>query len=171
METRKFTTTDLVKLTGYTRHKLRSFLNVLPGFAAIPGAERFATNYTHLDLIVVSICCALEESFQLRREAIALLVPEIRKTLSEPRTLASDAILVLTINPLCVRYIDGPSDVREGTLLPLTKILDNVDFYSFGPLTREISRQRNLDLGLHPIFSTPSKKVSNGTQNLMGSSK
>lgn len=171
METRKFTTTDLVKLTGYTRHKLRGFLNVLPGFAATPGAERFATNYTHLDLIVVSICCALEECFQLRREAIAWLVPEIRKTLSEPRTLASDAILVLTIKPLCVKYIDGPSEVREGTVLPLTKILDSVDFYLFGPLTREVNRQQQLNLGLHPVFSTPSKKVSNGTQNLMGSSK
>lgn len=171
MEERKYTTNDLVKLTGFTRHKLRGFLKVLPGFADGSGAARFATNYTRLDLIVGSICCALEERFQLRREAIALLVQEIRKTLSEPRSLASDAILVITINPLDVRYIDGPSEVREGTLLPITEILDKVDYYLLGEVSGKNRNQRNLDLGLHPVFSTPFKKLSNGTQNQMESNK
>lgn len=161
---RRITSADLVEVTGFSRHRLRGFLKELPGYSDRVGTERVAREYSRQDLAVIAVCCELEECYGLRREAIAQLVPDLRKELGVPRAVAKDAFLILTTNPPCVRYIDGILDVRVGTVLSLNAILNRIDIYLLGEQVAEADSQRSLDLGPVPIVATRPSQASNNNQ-------
>jgi hypothetical protein len=163
MSSRRITSTDLVEVTGFSRHRLRSFLKDLPGYSDKQVTARVAREYNRQELTVIAVCCELEDRYGLRREVIAQLVPEIRKALGLPRSVATDALLVVVLNPPIAYYVDGISDVRRGTVLPLNDILNRIDAYLLGDRAVDLNGQRDLDLGLLPIVTTRRLKVANSS--------
>lgn len=163
MSSRRITTADLVGVTGFSRHRLRSFLKDFPDYADKQIAPRVAREYSRQDFAVIVICCALEEYYGWRRDAIAVLAAEVRKAVGVPRALAADALLIVTPNPPSVRYVDGLADVREGTVLPLSEILNRIDVYLLGDHATELRGQRDLDFRpvrlLNTEFSNTSKSA------------
>jgi hypothetical protein len=118
----------------------------LPGYSIRGSAERIAREYTRHDLMVIAVCCELENRCGLRRDAIAKLVPEIRRAMIGPRSVSDEARLVVVPDLVSVQYIDGPSSVLQGTVLPLEGIFRRVDQYLLGDQL-DADDQRNLDLG------------------------
>jgi hypothetical protein len=171
MVPRRITSADLVEVTGFSRHRLRGFLKDLPEYSGKQGIERSAREYSRQDLTVIAVCCELEDRYRMRRDAIAQLVFEVRKVLSEPRSVTTDAFLIVIPNPPSARYIDGASDVREGTVLPLSNILNRVDSYLLGDQLVETGGQRNLDLGPVPILKTRLSEVTNNNRQRRTGSK
>nr|MDP2190010.1 hypothetical protein [Rhodoferax sp.] len=171
MTPRRITSVDLVEVTGFSRHRLRSFLKDLPGYSEKQGTERVAREYSRQDLTVIAVCCELEDRYRMRRDAIVQLVLEVRKALSEPRSVTTDALLIVIPNPPSARYVDGASDVRDGTVLPLSNILNRVDSYLLGDQLVETGGQRNLDLGPVPILTTRLSKVTNNNHQRRTGSK
>lgn len=169
MSSRRITSTDLVEVTGFSRHRLRSFLKDLPGYSDKQVTARVAREYSRQELTVIAVCCELEECYGFRREVIAQLAPEIRKALGMPRSVATDALLVVVLNPPGAYYVDGISDVRKGTVLPLSDILNRIDTYLLGDQAVELNGQRNLDLGLLPVMTTRRPKVTINSQQRSGS--
>lgn len=169
MSSRRITSTDLVKVTGFSRHRLRSFLKDLPGYSEKQVTARVAREYSRQDIVVIAVCCELEGRYGLRREVIAQLVPEIREALGMPRSVATDALLVVVPSPPSAHYVDGISNVRKGTVLPLNDILNRIDAYLLGDQATEVDGQRNLDLGLLPIVTARLPKVSSNYQQRPGS--
>lgn len=169
MSHRRITSTDLVEVTGFSRHRLRSFLKDLPGYSAKQVTARIAREYSRQDLTVIAVCCELEGHYGLRREFIAQLVPDIRKALGMLRPVATDALLVVVLSPPSAHFVDGISDLRKGTVLPLSDILNRIDSYLLGDQAVEVNGQRNLDLGLLPIVTTRLPGVSNSYQQQPGS--
>ena len=159
MNPRRITSADLVGVTGFSRHRLRSFLKDLPEYADRQSTARVAHEYSRQDLAVIAICCVLQDRYGLRREAIAQLAPEIRRALCVPRAVATEALLIVIPTPPSARYVDGISDVREGTVLPLNDILNRVDVYLLGDQV-EADGQRNLDLGPVPVLAAGQSKMS-----------
>jgi hypothetical protein len=140
---RSITTGDLSGVTGYSRHRLRALLSVLPGYGGKAEGARIARKYSRQDLAVIAVCCELESRYGLHRDAIGRLVSDVRRALSGPKTLATaDTRLIVTLNPLSVRYVDGPSEVTAGLVVPLQAILRRID----GHLTIGASAQKELDL-------------------------
>lgn len=171
MTPRRITSADLVEVTGFSRHRLRSFLKDLPGYSEKQGIERVAKEYSRQDLTVIAVCCELEDRYRMRHDAIVRLVLEVRKALSEPRSVTTDALLIVIPNPPSARYVDGASDVREGTVLPLSNILNRVDSYLLGDQLMETGGQRNLDLGPVPILTTRLPNVTNNNHQRRTGSK
>ena len=175
MNSRRITSADLVGVTGFSRHRLRSFLKDIPEYADRQGTARVAREYSRQDLAVITICCVMEERYGIRREVIAQLVPEVRRVLGVPRVLATNAFLIVIPCPPSARYMDGISDVEEGTVIPLSDILNRVDIYLLGDQVAEPDGQRNLDLrpisiaraGV-PKLLKPAKQRKIGSQNAIG---
>ena len=63
-----------------------------------------------------------------------------------PRSVSDEARLVVVPDLVSVQYIDGPSSVLQGTVLPLEGIFRRVDQYLLGDQL-DADDQRNLDLG------------------------
>jgi len=170
MISRRITSADLVEVTGFSRHRLRSLMKDLPGYSDKQGAARVAREYSRQDLAVIAVCCELEDRYGLRRDAIAQLVSEVRRVLGVPRSVATDALLIVIPNPPSAQYVDGSSDVREGTVLPLKDILNKVDAYLLGDQLVEADGQRNLDLGpVSVVVDNPSPKLASNHQLPSGS--
>lgn len=161
MTSRRITTSDLVGVTGFSRHRLRGFLKDFPEYTDRRSAARVAREYSRQDFVVIVICCALEEYYGWRRDAVVALASEINKTVGVPRPLATDALLIVVPNPPSALYVNGIAEVREGTVLPLSEILNRIDVYLLGNQTSELHGQRSLNLEpvrlLKPDFSNASK--------------
>ena len=164
MSSRRITSTDLVEVTGFSRHRLRGFLKDLPEYSDKKVTARVAREYSRQELTIIAVCCELEDGYGLRREVIAQLVPEIRKALGLLRSVATDALLVVGLNPPSAHYVDGISNLRKGTVVPLSDILNRIDVYLLGDQAVGVDGQRNLDLGLLPIVTTRPTKVANNYQ-------
>jgi hypothetical protein len=161
MISRRITSADLVEVTGFSRHKLRSLLKDLPGYSDRDGLARIAREYTRHDLTVIAVCCELEERCGLRRDLISQLVPEIRKALAGPRSVAIDARLIVIPGPPSAQYVDGPFDGLQGTVLPLKDIFRRIDAHLLGDQAVEPDGQRTLDLGPVPIATVRGSQASN----------
>lgn len=141
----RITSADLVRVTGYSRHKLRSFLRELPGYDD-EGTERIAREYSIQDLIIIAVCCSLEQQCGLRRNAIAELVPEIRGALNGPRLVSPNASVSVSLHPLSAQYHDVEARIVSGTVLPLREIFEKINVYIGGALGSKDS-QLLLDFG------------------------
>lgn len=152
----RITSADLVAVTGYSRHKLRSLLHELPGFVADEKAARVAKEYSVQEMILVAICCRLEEKCGLRRDALALLEPEISKLLSTPRESSASAQLAVSLSPLSARYATEMQHGYTGTVLDLMPVFENIERYLM--IDREGSRELQQVLNFGPLPIAGSKK-------------
>lgn len=150
MISHRITSADLVKLTGYSRHKLRSLLAELPGFGEARGA-RVAREYSVQEMTVIAVCCGLEEQCGLRRDVIAELVLEMRKVLTLPREPNSDLRLVVSIRPVTVSCLREGDSAATGTILALSPILDSIDEYLMIDRGTSQEKQRSLEFAPHSI--------------------
>jgi len=157
----RITSADLVGITGYTRHKLRSLLRELPGFSNDSHGARVAREYSIQELILVAICCQLETQCGLRRDAIAVLEPELRKLLSTPRESTLSVRLALLLSPPSAFYIPDHQRKYTGTILDLVPILENIDRYLMSDQRGLRDIQRALIFGPHPVGCSSQKTVSN----------
>ena len=174
MISHRITSADLVGITGYTRHKLRSLLRELPGFADDSRTARVAREYSMQEMILVAICCQLEEQCGLRRDAIASLEPELRKLLSKPRKSTLSIHLAVSLNPPSASYIVDPNNRYTGTTLDLVPIVENIDRYLISDQRGYRELQKALDFGPHSVGHSSNKSAvtPNGhvTRNKHGTS-
>jgi hypothetical protein len=91
----------------------------------------------------------LEDQCGLRRDVIGSLVHEIRTALGAPRSVASNARLVVNAAgpTFGAQYIDSPSNVSQGTVLPLQAIIQRIDAHLGVGQLIEPDGQWQLDLG------------------------
>jgi len=156
MISHRITSADLVKLTGYSRHKLRSLLAELPGFVETRGA-RIAREYTVQEMAVIAVCCVLEEGCGLRRDVIVELVQEIRKVLGLPRESSSDLRMVVSIHPVAVLCLRDGEIAQTGTILELSPILDRIDEYLMVDRGTSQEKQRSLEFSPHSVGRSSGK--------------
>lgn len=143
----RITVADVAQVTGFSRHKLRGLLRELPTFEKRREKARVAREYSRQDVVILAVCCELEERYCLKREAIATLIEKLRQTLSVPRTVATDARLVIRLTPPEVQYVDGVVPVADGIVVPLQPIFQRIDGHLEPDSLRTVGDQRSLDLG------------------------
>lgn len=159
MISHRITSADLVGITGYTRHKLRSLLRELPGFADEIRTARVAREYSMQEVVLVAMCCQLEEHFGLRRDAIAALEPELRKLLSRPRESTQSVHLAVALHPPSASYVVDTTSRYTGTTLNLAPILENIDRYLMSDQRGYRDVQKALDFGPHPVGRSSNKSA------------
>jgi hypothetical protein len=171
MISRWITAADLSGVTGYSRHQLRGLLKDLPGYSGKAERARVARKYSRHDLVVIAVCCELESHYGLRRDAICRIVQEIQRALSGPKSVATDAKLVATINPPSAQYLDGRAEVSAGLVVPLQAILRRIDGYLSIDQPEE---ERPLDFRPVPVFEAKavgSIQAKKGRSNISSDSQ
>lgn len=123
----KFKASDVYKTAGCTRDQLRGLLQEIHWPNSSQPQRRVARTYSELEFLVLLIACELDQSFMLKRTAIAELSPLIYRELAMPRSLAISPRLAISIVPPSVRFLDGASEVESGLVIPLKKIFAQVD--------------------------------------------
>lgn len=159
MISHRITSADLVGITGYTRHKLRSLLRELHGFADDSRTARVAREYSMQEMMLVAICCHLEEKCGLRRDAIAALEHELRKLLSTPRESTPSIYLAVSLSPPSASYVVDSNSRYTGTTLDLVPILENIDRYLMSDQRGFRDIQQALDFGPHSVSRNSNKSV------------
>lgn len=165
MISRRITVADVSCLTGFSRHKLRGLLRELPSFDERAERARVAREYSPQDLAVLTVCCELESRYGLRRDAIGTLVEELRKAISGPRSVSSNARLIISVSPLSVKYVDDAENVAEGIALPLGGIFRRIDNHLTIDSKSEWGGQRNLDLDPVIVVSDRSRQLDTHDTN------
>lgn len=127
MISRTITRADIASVTGFSRDKLKGLFRELPGFNEPAEQARVAREYSRHDLIVLAVCCYLDERFGLKRAVIGQLISGIQQALLGPRTVASQAHLVINVPALTVQYIEKVGPISEGLVFPLRDIFKRVD--------------------------------------------
>lgn len=144
MLSRRITFADLAAVGRLDRHRLRNLLKDIPEFATRPAAQRVASEYSRIDLMVVAVLCELER-MGLRKDAIARWVTPIQRALGGPRHAIARQ-LILKCDP-CEAAIDEPPPMQGAWLiLDLQTVLGRVDDYCNGEAGQRDS-QRDLEYG------------------------
>lgn len=131
----------------------------LPGFADDSRTARVAREFSMQEMILVAICCNLEEQCGLRRDVVALLEPELRKLLSTPRESTQRAQLAVSLNPPSALYIVDSKFQYTGIFLDLAPILEKIDRYLMSDQRGVRDIQQALDFGPHPVGRSSKKSV------------
>lgn len=129
MKSRRLTASDLCNVSEYSRHQMRGLLAQLPEFADRAVEAKVAAEFTPHDLLVITVCCRLEQHFGLKRQTVASLAGPLAKSLTGPRPLAYGARLVLGFAPPSARYVETAGNVDEGLVVPLEPVFSRVDGY------------------------------------------
>jgi len=140
----RITFADLTAVGRVDRHRLRNLLKNLPEFARRPASERFASDYSHHDLIVVAVLCELDR-MGFRKEAIARWVSPIQQALLGPRATVIPQ-LFLTSEPPQALLVDEHCRLSAGTIVDLDKVLNLVNSHCSG-LNGGSEQQRELEFG------------------------
>src|ERR1043166_1752910 len=149
MKSRRLTANDLCNVSEYSRHQMRGLLAALPGFADKAVEAKVAAEFSAHDLLVVTLCCRLEQHFGLKRVTVASLASELARSLSGPRPVASDARLVLGFAPPSARYMETSANVDEGLVVPLAPVFSQVDSYlQPGRFSGSAQRELGLSTGI-----------------------
>lgn len=157
MSSRSLTMSDLLAISGYTRDQMRGLLDAMPAFASRDSRVRVAKQYTAQDLLVIRACSQLESRYGLQRGTVAGFSDQLRAVLSGPRPVSATARLLLTFDPVYVRYVEAPEAIEEGLLVPLAPIFQAVDEYLLPGRVQVTWSQRELGFGPQGINSaTPS---------------
>lgn len=158
MISRTITRADIAAVTGFSRDKLKGLFRELPGFNGPAEQARVAREYSRHDLIVLAVCCYLDESFGLKRSVIGQLLGGIQQVLLGPRTVAPNAHLVINIPALSVQYLERVGSISEGLVLPLRDIFKRVDDH--------IEYGKSEPLNLPPVaMQTAAPKVGKTSKN------
>ncbi len=118
---------DVVTVTGFSRHKLKSLFRELPGYGEPVKQARVARQYSRHDLVVLAVCCELDEKYGLKRPVIGMLIGALRNALIGPKTVAQNAYLIINVPTATVQYAERLEDIPEGLLLPLKGIFERID--------------------------------------------
>ncbi|TAG04365.1 MAG: hypothetical protein EAZ30_02310 [Betaproteobacteria bacterium] len=144
---------DLLTISGYTRDQMRGLLDALPMYSSRNTRVRVAKQYTAQDLLLVRTCVQLEVRYGLQRITVAGFSEQLRAVLSGPRPLSSSAHLLLTFEPINVRYVDDVESLQEGLLVPLAPIFQTVDEYLLPGRGSHYWNQRELGFGPQAVGS------------------
>lgn len=150
MTPRTLKTLDIINVTDCSRHVMRGFLNeLLPKLGTSKKTGRkTSSKYSAQDLLVITICYEIESRYGIKRSYLAKLYPAITKVISKPRSIAIDAKLIISFDPISVQYVDGAADFSEGLLVPLMGVLKKVDDYLHSDINFiASSTQGHLNLG------------------------
>lgn len=147
MSSRSLTISDLLAISGYTRDQMRGLLDAIPAYATRNTKVRVAKQYTAQDLLVVRTCSQLESRYGLQRVVVTGFSDLLRSVLSGPRPVSATARLLLTFDPLDVRYVESPEGIQEGLLVALVPIFQAVDEYLLPSHTQASWNQRELGFG------------------------
>lgn len=143
------TVADIASVTGFSRHKLKGLFRELPGFCDPAEQARVARQYSRHELIVLAVCCKLDERYGLKRSVIGGLVKGLQDALSGPRTVANNAFLFVNVPSFEVEYLEKPRPLAEGLIFPLSEIFRRVDSHL------EYGRSGPLNLGPVAVPTTP----------------
>jgi len=166
----KFKAGDIYSTAGCTRNQLRGLLQEIHWPDGRQPQQRVARTYSELEFLVLLIACELDQTFMLKRAAIAELCPLIYRELAMPRSLAISPRLVISIVPPGVHFLDGTGEVECGLVVPLAKIFAQVDTLTGADGAGETKHaQLNFGPGLVPhrlesqdaLVSLPLGKASN----------
>lgn len=144
VSSRSLTMADLLAISGYTRDQMRGLLDAMPAYADRNTQVRVAKRYTAQDLLVVRACTQLETRYGLQRSTVASFSSAVRAVLSGPRPVSATACLLLTFEPVDVRYVEVTERITEGLLVPLEPIFQAVDEYLLPGLAKLDWGQREL---------------------------
>lgn len=147
MSSRPLTISDLLAISGYTRDQMRGLLDAIPAYATRNTKVRVAKQYTAQDLLVVRTCSQLESRYGLQRVVVTGFSDLLRSVLSGPRPVSATARLLLTFEPLDVRYVESLEGIHEGLLVPLVPIFQAVDEYLLPSHAQASWNQRELGFG------------------------
>jgi hypothetical protein len=151
MISRTITAADVSFVTGFSRHKLKGLLRELPGFNEPASQARVAKEYSRHDLIVLAVCCQLDEHYGLKRAVIAKLVMSLQQSLLGPRTASTNAYLIVDIPNSSVQYVTKASVLSQGLIFPLSEIFKQVDSY--------LEHGTSMPLDLAPVVIPTSSKT------------
>ena len=126
---RKLTAADVREVTGYNRHELRGLLDELPCYGGKGAKARFAREFSRHDLLSIAVARELENACGMRRQAVASVFDAVRAALSGPRALNPEAQLHITLQPPRVKYVEQPTTIEGGLVLPLKPVFRRVDTY------------------------------------------
>lgn len=122
------TAADLqIVVQASSRHVVRSFMRDLPGFDEKAREERVARTYSRADLTVFVICWELVHTCGMRKDAVAAVLPAIRRECAVPRPIANGARLVVAPKTGEVLYLERGAVVACGVVLQLDELLTRVD--------------------------------------------
>ena len=159
MSSRSLTMSDLLAISGYTRDQMRGLLDAMPAYASRNTQVRVAKQYTAQDLLVVRACSQLESRYGLQRGVVAGFSDSMRSVLSGPRPVSATARLLLTFEPVDVRYVEATESIGEGLLFPLAPIFQAVDEYLLPGRAQLNWGQRELGFGPQAIGSATAAPV------------
>lgn len=143
------TAIDICEITGFSRHKLRGLLRELPEFAGGTEKARVARKYTLSELLLITICCELEESFGLRRKVIGALTNDIKQCLSRTRNVHMEACLHIRLKPQVVTYLSDLPDIEAvaGLVVPLGRIYKKINAHIEQHSFSSLNQKRLLNIG------------------------
>jgi hypothetical protein len=164
MISKTITVGDIASVTGYSRHKLKGLFRELPGFCDPAEQARVAREYSRHDLVVLAVCCELDERYGLKRSVIGGLLTGLQNALSGPRTVANNAFLFVNAPVFEVEYLEKPKPFAEGLIVPLYEIFRRVDSHL------EYGKSGPLNLGPVAIPAMPgaakAHKVTSSVQSV-----
>ena len=137
----------------------------LPEFGGSVEKARVAREYSAAELLVIVICCELEESFGLRRKVIGALSNDILRCLSRPRNLHKAACLHIQVQPQSVTYFNDLVAVKAvvGLVVPLGNIFERIDAYIKQHSFSSPDQQRLLNFGpIETSAVTPARTSGGG---------
>ena len=146
MNSRALKSSDLCNITGTSRHVIRGLLDRLP-IASKKATDKTDQVFSATEFLVIVICFEIEFRYGIQRSYLHTLYPVILDIISKPRSLANEAKLLISVNPVKVQYFDGAVTMSEGLLVPLMYIFEKVDTYLSPVHTSLFNAQRPLDLG------------------------
>jgi hypothetical protein len=136
---------DACEVTGYNRDQLRGVLDKLPEFSERTVLPRSAREFTSQDLIVLSVLVELERQIGVERDTAVSIEPLLRKALSGPKNVDSNARIFMSFNPAFAQYLtNGPLPQYDGVIVLLGPIFNRIDHYLIPGGT---ARQADLTLG------------------------
>lgn len=151
----------LAKVTGYSRFQIRGLLNEVfrnPVLGRKAGAQR---TFSPQELLVVVVCCEIEQAFGISRRKLGLVGEALRRTLTGPRAANREARLLVTLMLPAATYLDDDAFVREGIVVHLGALFARVDEYLGVSGSARVSAQGVLPL--RPAIATARR--SSGTRS------
>lgn len=149
---RHLTAAHVCEASGYARDQLHAVKRAIGYKGRQPTQARVAQEYERHELIFFGVLRELEITHGVRRIALRALYPLIQKEILVPRDVAPKPCLLVTVKPAKVTYFGAPTEVEDGIVVALHRVVDQVDRYlqSFGG--------RTTSLNLNPAIVRPKKQ-------------
>lgn len=133
MRPRKITVVDVCAVTGYGRDQLQALLKELQPYNEYAIKPRIAREFTPHDVISLCVVHELEIRYGVKRKMIGKISEMLRRALSGPKTIASNARLCISFNPPSSVYVADMELKRDGIYISLKEIFERADLYlSYG---------------------------------------